>query len=354
MRAGAWIDREGPVHALAAARIVVAIAVFRHAVPFVVERTRGQFFGDHFFVPYAGWIPQPGRVAYDVILAAMLASAAFAAAGFRTRLALGVCALATGWHLALNQLWFSNNKLLLVLCLTVLAVSPAGRALSVDAWRAGGQRDPIGPTWTAGVLRAQVSVIYLASAGAKLFDPAWRSGDVMVERVTSWPAFDRLAPSLQALVDSGAGHAALGLGPIALEIFLAVGLHLPATRRGAFWLGLLFHGLIEAIFNVLVFSQLMAGLYLLFAVPPRNGRVLRFDPARLAPMPPGVAYLAIPAAALAAFVLDARFLLAGPAKLAWGGAVAFALFAAFSARFAPSRAGEDGPDAVRMAAPEAR
>lgn len=277
-RIAAWTDAEGPLERLGALRIVVGLMLLRHMVPFVQEHARGDFFAAKFHVPYAAWLAVPGEGAYTALLAVAIGSGLLVAAGLWTRVALPVAAATATFHLFLNQVWYSNNKLFLLLLLLLLALSPADRALSADAARRG--LAPIGPTWTLTIVRLQASLIYVASAASKLLDADWRSGAVMISRVTSWPSFHRLSPGVQGVIDSGVGRFFLGPVPIALELFIALGLWFATTRRAALLTGVFFHFLIEAVFNVLVFSHLVLGSYFTFAHATVNTHVLTYDPAR--------------------------------------------------------------------------
>jgi hypothetical protein len=140
-----------------------------------------------------------------------------------------------------------------------------------------------GPLWAANAMKVQVSIMYLASGGSKLFDPDWRGGLMMRGMVV---AFARLVHSrglpaewIQA-VETPYGASLLAKGAISTELGLALFLWLPETRRAALWVGLGFHLFISLITPVKLFTAEMLAVYLIFVTPDRQARVFRFDPER--------------------------------------------------------------------------
>ena len=63
---------------------------------------------------------------------------------------------------------------------------------------------------------------------------------------------------------------------IASELFIALGMWLPRTRRLALWLGVIFHVSIELTANVELFSWVMVASYLAFVVPEVRERRFEF------------------------------------------------------------------------------
>ena len=132
-------------------------------------------------------------------------------------------------------------------------------------------------------MKAQVSLMYLASGGSKLFDPDWRGGLMMRGMVASFARLvqSRGIPSewIDAL-QTPVGASLLAKGAIATELSLAVALWWPATRRLALWVGVLFHLSISLMTPVQLFTAEMLCVYLVFVTPDRGARVLRHDPRR--------------------------------------------------------------------------
>jgi hypothetical protein len=80
------------------------------------------------------------------------------------------------------------------------------------------------------------------------------------------------APLSSALFASFAAKLAIGM-----ELFIALGMWLPKSRRLALWVGLLFHFSIEVSARVELFSWLMVASYLSFVVPELHERRIELN-----------------------------------------------------------------------------
>jgi len=86
----------------------------------------------------------------------------------------------------------------------------------------------------------QLSLVYLASGGSKLFDDDWRGGLVIGDRFAryGYQALERGVPrSIVELLSQPASTSALSKLAIATELFLAVALWSSRTRVFALWWG---------------------------------------------------------------------------------------------------------------------
>ena len=264
----AWVDERGPLRRLGLFRVLVGVLLLRHTLPLL---ERGRFFADRFYVPYLDALPVPDRTVYFAMLIGICVAGVLVTMGLFTRVALAVAFVLGTWQFLLNQLFYSNNRIFLLLCVLVLLVSPSHRALSIDAiWR---KESPAatGPLWTVTVLRAQASLLYLASGGSKLIDRDWIGGWVLWTRLRIVLGGSHPIVMALATIKPIAGAAAVGT-----EMFLGIALWLPKVRRLALWIGFSFHFLIELMFSVHVFSYLMLGTYLLVASGAERNRVLRY------------------------------------------------------------------------------
>lgn len=264
----AWIDEQGPLRRLGLFRVLVGVLLLRHTLPFL-ERTR--FFADRFYVPYADFIPVPGPRVYFAMLLGICVAGVLVSMGLFTRVALAAALFLGTWQFLLNQLFYSNNRIFLLLCVLVLLFSPSHRAVSIDAWWRKESPSATGPLWTMTVLRAQASLLYLASSGSKLVDPDWIGGWVLWTRMRivlggSHPLVMALS-TIKPLV---------GVAAIGTEMFLGIALWLRKVQRLALWIGFGFHFLIELMFSVHVFSYLMLGTYLLVTSGKERNRILRY------------------------------------------------------------------------------
>lgn len=254
---------EGNAVGLALFRIVVGLMTLRYLVDFLRDWSSYGFYADYFFMPYTKLIPQPSEWLYVAVLVLGCLGAGAFIIGYRTRAAAIVCLLAVAYHFSLNQIWHRHNRYFLVLCLFLLCLAPSARALSLDALRL--KLPPTGPLWSAFLIKAQMTLIYLASGISKTMDPAWRSGDVLAGRELDL-MWVRIAPEFMlTIITPEIAVLLLTFQALASEFFLAIGLWFRQTRRLAIWWGILFHGFIEVQYSVITFSYLSLATYFLFA-----------------------------------------------------------------------------------------
>jgi hypothetical protein len=119
------------------------------------------------------------------------------------------------------------------------------------------------------MLRVIASGVYLASGGTKLLDSAWRSGLVLWDRTMR---FQDVIPSafdgwIHDLLVSRWFHRVLSPGAIATELFIAIGLWFPRTRRWALALAISFHVSIEISAKVQTFSYSALAALLIWLIP---------------------------------------------------------------------------------------
>jgi len=243
-------------------RIVAGLMAIRQLLTYVRDLSGG-FYGDFFALPYTSFIPAPTEPIYILVLVVGILSAAALTVGYRTPIAAVTCFLMVTYHLSLNQIWYRHNRYFLVLSLFLLCFAPCGRALSLDSIRL--NIAPVGSSWTAFLIKVQMTLIYLASALSKTLDPGWRSGDVLAGRGLG-PLWEETMPDpIITLIPSDAAVRMLTIQALCSEFFLAFGLWFPRTRRLAIWWGIFFHGWIEFQYSVLAFTYLTLGSYFLFA-----------------------------------------------------------------------------------------
>lgn len=191
--------------------------------------------------------------------------------GWRTRLATWGTTLAVGvlyFHYGFAEgrvNWTAHHIYLLFVATLCLALTPAGRSLSVDRWlalrraRTGGAppRPERGNLLGLRLIGVQLVVLYFWAAFQKL-SPAFLSGERMQHFIYMF----------YAGVDWGdvPGFAAATMvaawGTVYLELLLAAGLLVPRFQRLLVPLGIAFHAAIYLTFPVLTFSTTMVLLYL--------------------------------------------------------------------------------------------
>ena len=265
-----WTEDEGPLYGLGVFRAVVGFMVIRDAWGYLQKYADRGFFRDEFHLPYSAWYPQPSEPVYLSVLLLLVLSGVCLVVGVWIRPAVVVTCVLHAYHLFLNQLWYRHNRYFLVLSLVLLCFSPCSRTFSIVRAR----DSPVGPLWASFLIRAQLSLIYLASAISKTLDPDWSSGRVLYDRgvLETW---DHIAPLWlhealpRTLLVQWMTVAALGQ-----EFFLGIFLWIPRTRRLAMWVGIVFHTYIELRHSVLTFSYLVLAAYFLFVRPTVQDRVM--------------------------------------------------------------------------------
>ncbi len=275
------LELEGETYLLGLARVLIGALLFFSTVKVGRFALESGYPYDFFHLPVVPEALVPSKPAYVALLSLRALAALCATAGFRARPALLIAA-GIGLHLiACDRLEYHNNRYLLELLALLLAFAPCDRCFRLgrplpapDARR--------GPLWAQRLMQFQVSLVYAASAGSKLFDADWRGGQVLHVRyehvlelaaanghvVPSW-ASELLHAFWFADVSSKAA--------IFTELFLGLGLWLPPARAIALWIGVMLHFGIEIAAHVEVFSFLMWAAYVLFCVPTLRERKLVFD-----------------------------------------------------------------------------
>jgi len=239
------------------------------------------YFGEYFHVPLVpeAWVPS--AAVYRATLWAQLALALLVIVGRFARPALMLGAVLGFLPFVWDRLGYHNNRYLLCLLEFILALAPCDRSFVL------GQRLPVeqrkGPLFAQQLLKLQVSLVYLASAGSKLLDADWRGGQVLHVRyeqgIEYLSARGHSLPSLvQELLSAFWFAEGTSKAAIFTELALAVALWLPRTRVAALWLGGGLHLGIELFARVESFSYLMCTAYLAFVVPELRERRFEYDP----------------------------------------------------------------------------
>jgi hypothetical protein len=186
--------------------------------------------------------------------------------------------------LTLDRLQYHNNRYALLLLGCLLAFTPCDRSFLIArrTQPALPEAQRSAPTFARHLFQLQVSLIYLGSALGKLLDADWRGGQVLLVRFVStapfWAARGVPFPPWLTRTFSSALFASLAAkAAIGTELFIALGLWFPRTRRLALWVGVWFHFSIEVSARVELFSWLMVASYLAFVVPELHQRRFEFD-----------------------------------------------------------------------------
>ena len=274
------LDWSGSVRAVAVMRIAIGPITLLHLRPFLRDAAAGVSYDDHFWRPFVPWLPElPAGVWFALLWVGAMA-AVLMTIGLWTRFATVTAFAVVAGNLLLSQTHFRHNRTFLVILLGGLALLPAGRLLSVDAWRRGragnGTPPDVALLWPVWLLRVQVCLVYLASGISKLVDPDWLSGLVLWDRVVRYQ--HELAPlpewARDLLLERWLFYA-IGPAAVLTELFIGVGLWFPRTRLVALWVALSFHVMIEISVSVEVFSYAAIAALAIWVTPSTRDRVVR-------------------------------------------------------------------------------
>lgn len=274
-------ERIGSIRPVAVLRIALGPVVVLHLWPFLQDARAGRYYDDHFWEPYVSWAPSIPGPLWAALLWVGAGAAVLMACGVLTRLTATVTFVVVAGNLLLSQTHFRHNRTFLAILLVGLALLPVGRVLSLDAlWRRVRKLPALGDRaliWPLVLLRAQVSLVYLASGISKLVDPDWLGGIVLWDRVVRYQ--HNLDP--WPLPDWGVDFLTWRplyyvVAPVAIgiELFLGVALWAGRTRLAALWVALVFHLSIELSAQIEVFSVAAVAALAIWVTPATADREL--------------------------------------------------------------------------------
>ena len=274
-----WRDELGDGYVLGAVRVALGVLFFVNALRAWSE-LQDHYFGDVFHWPFVPEALVPPVSVYRLIVVAQLLLPVLIVAGHGARVALFSSAVLGAYVLACDRMQFHHNRWALVCYALLLSLAPCDRSFYVAGAPVSTR---IGPLWAARLAQLQMSIVYVASGGAKLLDGDWRAGRVLLERFHLYGQ-----QALDAGVPGGVVEwfsqpwtaSALAKLAIVTELFLATG---PWSRRArvfALWWGLWFHLVIEVTSRVEGFTWLTLAVYALFATHDVRARKLFFDSSR--------------------------------------------------------------------------
>ena len=224
-------------------------------------------------IPILDPIASAFYAAAPVIVVAWLVAGLAFAVGFRTTISgivLGLLLL--GMELADQQL-YNNHTYLIAVAVLLLVAAGAGSSFSIDARRNGTDGQPI-PAWTIYALRAQLSIVYLFAALAKL-NPSFLSGSVIAASLR------REGIAIPEALIAFEPMFVMSIAVIAAELFLAFALWSPRWRPAGFVVGLALHAGIVAVmhsaWDLATFGVATLALYVAFIPAARGSRSVVWD-----------------------------------------------------------------------------
>lgn len=207
----------------------------------------------YFTYPGLGWIhPWPaGLMQAHFALLALLAMGV--ALGYRYRICAILFFLGFTYVELLDQTTYLNHYYLICLLSGLLAILPAHRAWSIDAWRNPRLRVDAVPAWTLNILRFQVGVVYFFAGLAKV-NSDWL---FKAQPLRIWLAARSDLPFFGSWLDQAwVAYTASWLGAI-FDISIVFFLLWRPTRKPAYALVVIFHLTTLALFNIGMFPWIM-------------------------------------------------------------------------------------------------
>lgn len=262
-------DRVQPGRPLVPVRIAFGLLLCTQSISSIRTLGRDGYFHEHFHISDIPDAFVASRSVYVALLAARLIASLLIIFGRSVRLSFALSGLALLYTFLSDRLQFHHNRYSLALFAILLALSaPRGRGReAVSSF----------PIWLA---RIQVSLIYLASSGSKLFDRDWRCGVVLGDRIarhTAEAVAHGVPSGLVAALSSPRGSSLLALLTIGTELALSVLLWNRRWRRHALYLGLCFHLMIELTSRVELFSWVMLSAYGFFVREDVQARTIHYE-----------------------------------------------------------------------------
>ena len=240
-----------------------------------------------FKYPGFDWIPDPSGPMVAALSIVMIVSGVLVSAGFLYRAASVAFFVAHTYQFLLGAANYLNHAYLISLLAGLMILMPAHRTLSVDAWL-WPRRSTTVPHWPRALLRAQLGIVYVYGAIAKLNTDWWvyhqpirRWMQNSADRVAKTPwirSFDGLrawmspegTPWPKALHDAVASEGFtvfIAYGGVAFDLLIAPALLWRRTRPFAAAVAVGFHVSNMHLFSIGVFPWLMLAATTLFFEP---------------------------------------------------------------------------------------
>ncbi|HUQ04051.1 MAG TPA: HTTM domain-containing protein [Kofleriaceae bacterium] len=273
-RIGARAGQPVDIASLAALRIIFGLVMFGGIVRFLftgwIEAMYGQ---PRFFFHYPGfdwveaWSVTGMYVHYGVLAGLALAIAA----GAWHRVVTPLFVVGFAYTQLIDVTNYLNHHYLVVVLGGLLAVLPAHRAWSIDAWRDPSLRASTVPAWVVWLLRFQIGVVYVFAGLAKM-QSDWL---VHAQPLNVWMSARSDTPVIGPWLDERWLAYAMSWGGFLFDTTIVVWLSWRRTRLPAFVALAGFHAATGYFFNIGMFPLIMTTSALVFFAPSWPRRFVR-------------------------------------------------------------------------------
>ncbi len=184
--------------------------------------------------------------------------------GFKYRLSTVAYGLMWASVYLMQKSSYNNHYYLLMLLLGIMAILPANRYFSIDAWRNPNLKSISMPRWVYIVIIAQLWIVYTYASVAKFY-PDWLDASVpgllMRSRADYWLVGDILQQKW--------AHYCIAYMGILYDGLIIPALLWRRTRKFAFFISIFFHLFNSIIFQIGIFPYLSLA-FILFFFPPKT------------------------------------------------------------------------------------
>ncbi len=262
-RFNAWLQTPEDGAGLAVFRVLFGLAMARDAGHYISNGWAwAHYTQSEFLFKYYGfeWVQPLSDLGMLAVYVGMVVAGLAIAAGAFYRVAITYFFLAHTYAFLLSATHYLNHAYLINLVAFLLIWMPANRCFSVDAWRIERLRERATPKWCRFTLQAQIAIVYVFAAIAKL-NPDWLNG----VPIAQWLGYSAEHNPWAADVIASAEAVPLVMyGGILFDLLIVPALLWRRTRALAFLLSIGFHMSNAMLFDIGIFPWMMLAATTLF------------------------------------------------------------------------------------------